>query len=393
MDVERNREWMQLLRKATACLIVAATMPLLVEAQLPDRDPNSPPISFKHEGKRLPNPKLKWRLGSTVPKAFSEPLTLSQQSYSSIIELPLGDGTVSSWAVTGYDMGGPDGLDYDISWGFNTASGTRLDPTKNAMELSFETNYLWNDTHYAEAYLAFSSPSGICVRPWHVGIPYTGPNAGKPIMLIMTDWLGIMDETNTIQRAKFGPTWFSLARDYPFYFSQTDGCAGCLPDVGLRPAGAGQLEVIQWLPGSGAVPGYLLAAGVNAATLAGDGSAVTNLNASAITSGTISEARLPVSVLRASNGAVSARGDVIIQGKLQIAEGADKTVGQVLLQYGQAAVLTKAVKSTSRIFLSYAGVDGQPGTLYSSDIVDGTSFVIHSTSVTDNSPVNYWIIN
>jgi hypothetical protein len=141
------------------------------------------------------------------------------------------------------------------------------------------------------------------------------------------------------------------------------------------------------------VPGYLLAAGVNAATLAGDGSAVTNLNASAITSGTISEARLPVSVLRASNGAVSARGDVIIQGKLQIAEGADKTVGQVLLQYGQAAVLTKAVKSTSRIFLSYAGVDGQPGTLYSSDIVDGTSFVIHSTSVTDNSPVNYWIIN
>jgi hypothetical protein len=212
-------------------------------------------------------------------------------------------------------------------------------------------------------------------------------------MLIMTDWLGIYNETNTIQRAKFGPTWFSLARDYPFYFSQTNGCAGCLPDVGLKPAGAGQLEVIQWLPGSGAVPGYLLAAGVNAATLAGDGSAVTNLNASAITSGTISEARLPVSVLRASNGAVSARGDVIIQGKLQIAEGADKTVGQVLLQYGQAAVLTKAVKSTSRIFLSYAGVDGQPGTLYSGDIVDGTSFVIHSTSVTDNSPVNYWIIN
>jgi hypothetical protein len=85
--------------------------------------------------------------------------------------------------------------------------------------------------------------------------------------------------------------------------------------------------------------------------------------------------------------------DVVVEGRVRVAEGEDKTVGQVSLVNGSATVVTKRVGSGSRIFLTHAGVVGQPGTLYVGTIVGGTSFDVRSTSPTDNSPVNYWIIN
>ena len=287
-------------------------------------------------------------------------------------------------------------------------------------------------------------------------------------MLLTTDWFSILDSTETRQLLKL-KDFLSLARDVPFYFSTTNGCAGCSPDVGLQPLGAGQLEVAQWLPGSGAVPGYLLAGTVSATSLVGGGSAITNLNASAIASGSLADARLSLNVALANRsttflssqyflggaalgapgvvvegsganifpnlalsnagapvahqwdivnrgdtgalvitdgtpgddgrlaidmqGTVTANGDVAIQGKLKVAEGLDKTVGQAVLNNGVVTVTTTAVRTNSRIFLSYAGITGQLGILYSNEIQDGTSFEIHSTSATDNSPVNYWIIN
>ena len=94
-----------------------------------------------------------------------------------------------------------------------------------------------------------------------------------------------------------------------------------------------------------------------------------------------------------TQGTVAAGGDLAVGGKLDVTEGQDASVGQVVLLSGAATVTTRAVKTNSRIFLSYAGITGQPGILYSTEIRDGESFEVRSTSPTDDSPVNYWIIN
>lgn len=57
-------------------------------------------------------------------------------------------------------------------------------------------------------------------------------------------------------------------------------------------------------------------------------------------------------------------------------------MGPVVLGNGNAAVTT-TVEKDSTIFLSWAGIIGQPGTLYSSEIQEGVSFAIHSTPLTE----------
>lgn len=441
---------------ATAILAVSGS----AYAQSLERDPDLPPLPPKLD-RRLRVTEKSLHLGSDA--VFSDTVSASE------FRIPLGDGTFSSWSAKGWAMGGTTGLDYNVCWGLNTACGYPIDPTRNRLDLSLESNYFSapDAAHYMEAYIQFQAPDGAASRPFHIGIPYTGPRAYKSFMLINTNWFSILDETQTVQKLKVSD-WLALARDFPFYFSTANGCAGCLPDVGLQPADRGQLEVIKW---SGSLPlrGDLLAAGVNATSLAGDGSAITNLNASAIAGGSLADATLSLNVALANRsttflssqyflgaatlgapgvvvagsganifpnlaisnagapvdhqwkivnrgdtgafvitdgmpgddgrlaidmqGTVTANGNVAIQGKLKVAEGLDKAVGQAVLNNGMVTVATKAIRTNSRIFLSYAGITGQLGILYSNEIQDETSFEIHSTSATDNSPVNYWIIN
>lgn len=457
----RGEEGMRWLLPALLWVITVLAGSGMALAQSQERDPDLPP-PLRAPERRLMVAKRSLRLGS-APTVLSDPVSAPG------FQIPLGDGTFSSWAVQGYDRGDPTGLNYALSWGFNTAAGYAIDPTKNMLALSVETNYFapQDDAHYMEAYLQFLAPDGTSQRPWHVGIPYTGSRAYKSFMLIMTDWFSILDDTQTRQKFKVSD-FVALARDVPLVFSTTDGCAGCLPEIGLQPAATGELEVVQGIPVH-RVLGNLRVGVVNATSLGGDGSAIANLDASAIASGSVADARLSANVALANRsttflssqyflggptlgapgvvvqgsgansfpnlaisnagapvdhqwkivnrgdtgqlvitdgipgdggrlaidvqGTVSTSGDVAIQGKLKVAEGLDKTVGQMVLQNGVATVTTRAVTSNSRIFVSYAGITGQPGMLYSSEIEDGTSFVIHSTSVTDNSPVNYWIIN
>ena len=68
-----------------------------------------------------------------------------------------------------------------------------------------------------------------------------------------------------------------------------------------------------------------------------------------------------------AQGNVAAAADLTVGGKVNVAEGLDKSVGQAVLVAGSATVTTTEVRTDSRIFLSYAGITGQPGTLYSSD--------------------------
>ena len=76
------------------------------------------------------------------------------------------------------------------------------------------------------------------------------------------------------------------------------------------------------------------------------------------------------------------------------------SMGVATLSSGVAVVSTSAVKTGSRIFLTYNTISGKLGFLSApaASIIDGVSFVINSTddvglSVLDDSTVNWWVIN
>jgi hypothetical protein len=85
--------------------------------------------------------------------------------------------------------------------------------------------------------------------------------------------------------------------------------------------------------------------------------------------------------------------DLVVQGKVHVQEGSNGSIGQAALQGGIVTVTSTFARSTSRIFLTHAGAVGALGQLYVGTIVDGVSFEIRSSSATDASPVNYWIVN
>jgi hypothetical protein len=88
--------------------------------------------------------------------------------------------------------------------------------------------------------------------------------------------------------------------------------------------------------------------------------------------------------------------------KLKVATGSNASIGTATLSSGTITVNTTAVSSSSIIIVNY---NSPSGTLASglaaptSSIVNGTSFVIRSltssgtTNTSDNSTVNWWIIN
>ncbi len=81
--------------------------------------------------------------------------------------------------------------------------------------------------------------------------------------------------------------------------------------------------------------------------------------------------------------------------KINIATGANASTGAATLASGTVTINTTAVTSGSKIFLTYITPSGTTGQLSapSGSISSGTSFVINSTSGSDNSTVYYWIVN
>lgn len=77
------------------------------------------------------------------------------------------------------------------------------------------------------------------------------------------------------------------------------------------------------------------------------------------------------------------------------ANGASSSVGTATLAGGTQTVSTTAVGASSLIFVSRNTSGGTAGHLSApvASIVAGTSFVINSSSGTDTSTVNWWIIN
>jgi hypothetical protein len=428
---------------------------------------------FSHDmtlyGKNLPSPPRLYTKTDATKRVVAQKLRLfaSVADINSVeiageFRIPFSDGTFSAYS-TCWGSNGASAPNLVQTWGYNNECSAPIDPSKPVVQFTFESNYLKPMSgNQIEGYFQYIGTDGTILRPWQIEIPFNGPNANKPVMFIGANWFSILDETFQKQRVKVYDL-FALAHNVPFVFTDTDDCAGCYVDVGLEPGLPGQLLVV-----SSSGLGDLRVGAVDAVSLSGDGSTVTNLSASNLVGGSVADALLSANVAMANRsttfvepqffmpegmgsagvviqgsgtnifpglaisntggsvnrtwqvvnrgdtgalvftegtpgdngqlsidaqGNVAAAAGLTVGGKVNVAEGQDKSVGQVVLVNGSATVTTTAVDKDSRIFLSYAGITGQPGTLYSSQLQDGVSFVISSTSLTDNSPVNYWIVN
>jgi hypothetical protein len=69
--------------------------------------------------------------------------------------------------------------------------------------------------------------------------------------------------------------------------------------------------------------------------------------------------------------------------------------GVATLVAGVVVVSSTVVTATTKILLTYNTLAGTPGIIYTktSDIINGVSFSINSSSLTDTSTVNWWIID
>ena len=79
--------------------------------------------------------------------------------------------------------------------------------------------------------------------------------------------------------------------------------------------------------------------------------------------------------------------------KLILTTGANQSVNSATLVGGTVTVLNTSVTASSQIFLTVKTAGGTQGFLSTPTITAGTSFVIQSSSATETSTVNYWIIN
>lgn len=80
-------------------------------------------------------------------------------------------------------------------------------------------------------------------------------------------------------------------------------------------------------------------------------------------------------------------------GKIFIATGSNASVGTSTLVGGTVTVSTTAVTASSKIFITRGVTGGTEGHLSIGTITAGTSFVINSSSGSETSQINWWIVN
>jgi hypothetical protein len=104
--------------------------------------------------------------------------------------------------------------------------------------------------------------------------------------------------------------------------------------------------------------------------------------------------------LTATLGDITATNGNLVLGtagnKIEITTGANASIGTSLaMTAGTITIATTAVTASSIIIVSYNTIAGTPGSISApvASIVAGTSFDIVSSSNTDTSTVNWWIVN
>lgn len=137
----------------------------------------------------------------------------------------------------------------------------------------------------------------------------------------------------------------------------------------------------------------------NNPAIAGSGAGTLTLGTTTFTSNSSVAGTLTVSYAPSRLGSTTLTGNLSLPtagNKLSIATGTNASIGtSSAMVAGTTTVNTTAVTASSKIFLTVNTPGGTQGTLSAptASIVAGTSFVINSSSNTDTSTVNWWIIN
>jgi hypothetical protein len=162
----------------------------------------------------------------------------------------------------------------------------------------------------------------------------------------------------------------------------------------LLGAGAGDLNTLTGGTGGAISPSagnITLAGTTNQITTTGSGSTITfSVPSTFVAPGSITAT---LGAITATNGNLNL---ATAGNKLLIATGANASIGtSAAMTAGTITISTTAVTASSKIFLTANTLAGTPGTLSAptGSITAGTSFVITSSSSTDTSTVNWWIVN
>lgn len=147
----------------------------------------------------------------------------------------------------------------------------------------------------------------------------------------------------------------------------------------------------------------------------GGGGTIDSLDVSKLKGDKIDTSLIPQSIINIDNlgaGITTLRGsndtlhssNISGAGTVTVTKGADSGIvitgtggigGTATLSSGTVTVSTVSVKTGAKIFVTYNTPSGTQGFLSApvASIVDATSFVINSSSASDNSTVNWQIIN
>lgn len=177
--------------------------------------------------------------------------------------------------------------------------------------------------------------------------------------------------------AKRAPTSADKKEVGTFWFYPTDTSNNTVGNAYVNVLASGSWQQLAFQGGSGSFSSLAVTNNITAGTniLAGTGVTVT------------------AGALTALNGnlVLTAAGN-----KVFIGTGANASIGtSAAMVAGTVTVNTTAVTANSLIFVSRNTPGGTTGNLSapSGSIVPGVSFAINSSSATETSTVNYWIIN
>jgi hypothetical protein len=184
-----------------------------------------------------------------------------------------------------------------------------------------------------------------------------------------------------------GTLWLNLASPAAFMYSGTSGVW-----IALGSSSSGGVVTIN---SNAAVAGnYVLAGTANQIAVAQTAGTTTfTIPAAFIAPGSIAA----TTTVTATLGAITATNGNVVLGtagnKIVIATGSNASVGtSSAMTAGVVTVATTASSASAKIFYSRATTGGTPGQV-SITAQDGTGFTLTSTSNTETSTFNWWIIN
>ena len=191
------------------------------------------------------------------------------------------------------------------------------------------------------------------------------------------------DPVPTDVQYPIGKLWVNKTSDKCFQLTSQTSFSGQVSSVWVA------------LGGSGVAVSQVLGTADQIDVVTVGGVATASIPATFIAPGSIEA----TTTLTATLGDITATDGNLVLGtagnKIEIADGADASIGTATLVAGTVTVSTTAITASSKVFVTVAalGTVAAPQAMLVDAIVAGTSFDITSADATDTSDVNWLIIN